>query len=470
MDNDIDVSNGWDTSDFEGTESDNELDVLDSPHGPHMHPPVLVDEFSFDGSTIVTGRFGEEGPSFRLLKIAPGPFEGEVHCDLIKRPIYEAGLDYSALSYSWGRGSRSDAIYIGSFRLRFRVTDHLFQALRRLRNVSRPVYIWVDAICNNQADLGEKAAQIPLMAQIFNQAKEVVIWLGENVTPRPLSFLALSNRPNNWWTRLWILQETLYAASEPVVLLESCKISMSQLLDSWQPIFDTAFMDQATPPYWLRDLDAKGVRDARKAFDQMRQLRDAWVEQSTTGIVRKPLIVWIRLTAGRQCTQPVDRIYALLNIIPDKEADYFQPDYYKASKTLFDQVIHYHLFHTSWNLAALQQLVEDLHGRPAAPCAIYRWRTPMESSSKLMASLGEPKRTDDNNIWYCTYPLDEVSQIPRPDSFDQFSLSSMSSDWSGRQRGMKHGHRSASSKFRSQIAKMKHRLRIGKRMSRSLFQ
>jgi hypothetical protein len=49
-------------------------------------------------------------------------------------------------------------------------------------------YFWLDAICINQADLEEKAVQIPLMKQIYSNADIVVIWLGP---PTKNSTLAL---------------------------------------------------------------------------------------------------------------------------------------------------------------------------------------------------------------------------------------------------------------------------------------
>ena len=38
----------------------------------------------------------------------------------------------------------------------------------------------MDAICLNQADNDEKAAQVQLMGEVYIQAKKVQIWLGES--------------------------------------------------------------------------------------------------------------------------------------------------------------------------------------------------------------------------------------------------------------------------------------------------
>ena len=40
------------------------------------------------------------------------------------------------------------------------------------------LYFWIDAICINQADLGEKSRQVPRMGQIYSSAFMTLMWLG----------------------------------------------------------------------------------------------------------------------------------------------------------------------------------------------------------------------------------------------------------------------------------------------------
>ncbi|KAH8648336.1 heterokaryon incompatibility, partial [Tricladium varicosporioides] len=58
------------------------------------------------------------------------------------------------------------------------ITQNLYDALVHLRRRWTSRELWVDAICINQEDKAEKAAQIPLMGQVYFRARRVVIWLG----------------------------------------------------------------------------------------------------------------------------------------------------------------------------------------------------------------------------------------------------------------------------------------------------
>ncbi|KIM99285.1 hypothetical protein OIDMADRAFT_92791, partial [Oidiodendron maius Zn] len=59
------------------------------------------------------------------------------------------------------------------------VTINLYKALNRLKFESSPRLIWADAICINQSDIKEKQHQIEIMADIYERAKTVIMWLGE---------------------------------------------------------------------------------------------------------------------------------------------------------------------------------------------------------------------------------------------------------------------------------------------------
>lgn len=51
--------------------------------------------------------------------------------------------------------------------------------LRHLRKREKQRFLWIDAICINQNDNKEKACQVQLMEEIYQQAENVHVWLGE---------------------------------------------------------------------------------------------------------------------------------------------------------------------------------------------------------------------------------------------------------------------------------------------------
>jgi hypothetical protein len=58
------------------------------------------------------------------------------------------------------------------------VTTNLFAALQRLCRRAYGTYFWIDALSINQSSKAEKNQQVPLMRNIYQQAKLVVMWLG----------------------------------------------------------------------------------------------------------------------------------------------------------------------------------------------------------------------------------------------------------------------------------------------------
>lgn len=68
------------------------------------------------------------------------------------------------------------------------VTPNLGRALPHLRLPDKPRMIWIDAICVNQENLPERSRQVQRMADIYQLASRVVVWLGEGSASRSLAF------------------------------------------------------------------------------------------------------------------------------------------------------------------------------------------------------------------------------------------------------------------------------------------
>lgn len=89
--------------------------------------------------------------------------------------------DYEVLSYVWGDASPFDRIFFHQGALD--IGNNLSIALRRLREGRISRTLWIDAICINQEDVDERNAQVTLMHNIYSQAKQVIIFLGEPNPP-----------------------------------------------------------------------------------------------------------------------------------------------------------------------------------------------------------------------------------------------------------------------------------------------
>ncbi|TVY34191.1 Heterokaryon incompatibility protein 6,OR allele [Lachnellula subtilissima] len=135
----------------------------------------------------------------RLLEIAPGPDDDPISCSLAHfSPENTVQEQYFALSYEWGPedGPRRH-IFLNGYTVSVR--ENLWRALWHLRKRAgwRDVTcesdmlhygasaawlcrskIWIDALCVNQSDITERNHQVRLMAQIYRNAKEVLVWLG----------------------------------------------------------------------------------------------------------------------------------------------------------------------------------------------------------------------------------------------------------------------------------------------------
>lgn len=115
--------------------------------------------------------------NFRFLILLPGDGDDIVNCLLQESIIRQPNSEYEALSYVWGDDKKPHLVLCEGKELA--VTTSLWTALRRLRLPQERRTLWADAICINQADLGERADQVQLMRQIYDGAARVIIWLGE---------------------------------------------------------------------------------------------------------------------------------------------------------------------------------------------------------------------------------------------------------------------------------------------------
>ena len=114
----------------------------------------------------------------RLIRVLPGPEHAVVELKFLPHASLEALPPYYALSYTWGDPSKTQAAIFNGIAVQ--ITENLADFLRyRRRDLPDKIdTLWIDAICINQKDNGEKNIQLLLMRQVYENANRTIVWLG----------------------------------------------------------------------------------------------------------------------------------------------------------------------------------------------------------------------------------------------------------------------------------------------------
>lgn len=161
------------------------------------------------GESSITARV-----QIRLLHLLPGQESDPLECSLeTVTPFEEPNIEtlvnneshptrrllpYEAISYAWGNVNSEETIVCNGKLLS--ITSSLAAALRRMRRrIGPPRVLWADGICINQKNDSEKEQQVPLMAAIYSQAKQVLCWLGEDDEGHAACTFGLAD---TLWTRV----------------------------------------------------------------------------------------------------------------------------------------------------------------------------------------------------------------------------------------------------------------------------
>ncbi|KAF1922416.1 uncharacterized protein M421DRAFT_426919 [Didymella exigua CBS 183.55] len=142
----------------------------------------------------------------RLLRLHAGTPDSQIACqlhivdllayeDIAAESKIEGWERFDAISYVWGDRKQVVEISCASSisppiafpalispgdGVSISVTANLVDALRRFRDPLRAQIIWADALCINQRDNYERAAQVKLMGLIYFKARRVRVWLGQD--------------------------------------------------------------------------------------------------------------------------------------------------------------------------------------------------------------------------------------------------------------------------------------------------
>lgn len=162
--------------------------------------------------------------NIRILRLHPAKDRAApLHCTLEEIPIDDAkenpDIQYDALSYVWGHpqdrlifchcgdSTSTDTITV-------KITQNCGTALLSLRDKRQTITLWVDAICIDQSSIIEKNVQVPLMRDVYMNARKVLIWFGDESKDVTASFRKTQKYSRHlklgkgFWTRRFSRQKS----------------------------------------------------------------------------------------------------------------------------------------------------------------------------------------------------------------------------------------------------------------------
>ena len=280
--------------------------------------------------------------AFRLLAILPSWRRAScLRCELFHADLDDLSSTgctfYEALSYTWGDAAQKVEIELDE--KRFTITKNLALALHKFR-AHKPqqdsiTVIWVDSICINQDDLGERREQVQKMKQIYERAAQVLVWLGPDAEDSAramdvIEYMTDADTPDDWmiesmqdpaqletwqamarlfarpfWRRVWIRQE-IAVAKEIMVMCGSRKEKWPTLVLACEML------------YKERDVFAQivlGVSEYSSGFHQV-----LFIETMREDLAEgRPISFQHMLFHNRACesTDPRDRVFAVLGLVGD---------------------------------------------------------------------------------------------------------------------------------------------------------
>ena len=236
------------------------------------------------------------------------------------------------------------------------ITSNLWEALGRIRHETETKILWVDSICIDQGNFEERNHQVRLMKDIYKNASEVVVWLGEETEDtamafdltRKLSFtankwekpgplmaedLAKARLPDKesrdwkaldaifwrtWFTRVWVIQEITMAKEATVHCGAQCI--------PWRDLTCAACFILDYNIAALANIDPRRVRTMMLYSFRLR---------NGNGMRLPELLLSARES---HCTDPKDQIYALLGLAADAGDCSVKLDYSQDVTKIYQEI------------------------------------------------------------------------------------------------------------------------------------
>jgi hypothetical protein len=355
----------------------------------------------------------------RLLHLYPGSGDDRITISFLSYPADNITEEYQALSYTWGKPCSGHKVYCGEKVLL--VTCNLWLALRRLRHETQVRTLWIDALCIDQKNISERNCQVWMMRDVYQKAREVIVWLGEetshtgsafallqrlasaletatsSASPAPRltgwkEFLRAHNLPGldspswkaldalfwrPWYYRMWIVQE--------VALAKSILVRCGQHSTTWQDLDLVAafIMGNAKPDSTLANRETEINITANPLVRLSRIIKAFHLSNKTLSLEEL-----LMLTINSISSLPVDKIYGVLGMASDSIAGSITPQYNIPAHTVFRSLAQTFLQHS---LDILSQIAAPSWWRISKlPSWVPDWSQAF-IAAPLLQQAGQPK-------------------------------------------------------------------------------
>ena len=356
-------------------------------------------------SGIYLRRLNSSKKEIRLLRLHPIEDKDDfvIKCSLQITSLEDKPA-YNALSYMWGN---DDVRYEHAVKTQVsgqdvQLTFNLMMALLYLRpRVKSASLIWIDALCINQKDDKEKAGQIPLMREIYQNSIDVLVWLGkeadqselamdfvnearEYVVANPEVFPPLQewtrtrlhdpsyaerwkalsqlcSRP--YWSRCWIVQE-IVAHSRPVLLCGWNGLQAPALFEMINHLWQLAVPGIDTNPPMVAELKRKTL--------SLIGIVSVWTDSFLPPEKKSDLLELIIHFKNFKCSNPRDRIYSLLGIAKPYDIPPLLVDYESSMPTFYRDVA-VHIIRGSRSLDILRFAIQGSYALHRIPSWVPDW-------------------------------------------------------------------------------------------------
>ncbi len=301
----------------------------------------------------------QDSNQIRLLRILrPNATSG------VQLELFQTNLDdnptYKALSYTWG--SPTDPRHMIDLNgCHFEVRENLWHALRRFQAGDVAPVIWIDAICINQASDKEKNHQVAKMKRIYEQATEVVVWLGTSYDDSDLAIKLVKELydyresvrrvtqrfsipgirsalqalrrlfDREYWWRIWIVQEVT-VAQRIVFYCGDLFIDAESLCSVQQLFFRLSRSYGSTRDLLGRALRGDQICRNRLLFDGVEGI-NRWKQILLS--TKPRLYTCVIHHSFRDSSDPRDMIYALAALANETGQYQVEVDYSLTTREVF---------------------------------------------------------------------------------------------------------------------------------------